>query len=1420
MASLFKPSQEPLRNPGGVRSVRRPDLSSLTAPAEQSGAPLSGGEIDYDELVVLRSWRSYDEAAPGVVKYFMYELAQRNPGEAGFGYFFKAVRMLRLTRVPRYLRNTVGNRGPNAVFEGQRDVLAALREQQVLFTQVIAKSPELPLVFAYGVQAVGATPEAAMAKADESYAILTTLLDGVYQQIEYSPLLMNEGEALARYQAQWNAIAVARGRPMPTGTSLGGAALLDGNRTDVESTNNQLESFIRAMGEKSFMLTLVTVPLAPQQMSAAWRNLTEELSKFRSDQAGSRAISAGAAMPIGLGATLGDGQGNTHTAGMNEGVSSSTNTSNSQSLSNSTTDTFGSSYTGTNTNSFASGVSTSEGFSANQGTSTSQGASVTDTTGVSTSQSTAQSASQTAGINQSQTQGVNSSVNTSQTVGVNQSQSFTESVGINSSVGASQSVTDSVSQTQTSGTNSSIGVNQSTGQTAGSNYSTTNTAGISQNASNTAGVDGSTSSSSTNSTGVSTGNTQSNSSGDTNSTSNGLNANVGVAGVNQSGTAGSTTTSGTGSTNSTTNSTGTTTGSSTGGSYSSTQGAGTNQSTGVTVGGSTSQTNTFGQSATVGTSQSTGVTAGQSVTSGVSATNGTSQSWSAGQTVGQSATVGVGRTDGVSATAGVGSSYSETNGQTNTNGQGTSASRAVGATMGTGTNIGTGVTQGTGTSNVVTNAFSAARGTSESVANTSGVTDTSGTGASQGTNRGVSDSFAAMYSRSATNTGAFGIAPNIGVILSKTTFNEGKRMIADLLQAQTMRYKDGIEGGAFLYQVFLVAPDEQTMRAGAAAMKAAFWGPGSSEMRLPEQFHTAWRFDEAEDKHHAERERLLTHAQAFTSYRRREPIIEQFSPFMYSSYITPGELSALTHPPVSEALGILAVHDSAPVMSLPYDREDRDLYLGRLFHGERGKVINQRFGVDIDEITHTLITGVTGSGKTTALMRLLEQITRVEKEIVLPATPENPYPVSKRVRPSILALDWMRNIRDLASVVEPERFRFYSVSRPELGALRFNPLAIPVEGMTPGEWINRFADLAMGSWGLLDFGRSLVVEFLNDLYQANRLEDVTLRPPVTDSETGVVLRPAVMLPRIARELIPEGGIAIGANGQEVANVFTCPELSRCVSLANLATMVAAKVEALNDPIASRTLGRAYADRIQSLWRRIYAFAPGGQFEQMLGSDPDPVTRRSLGVEDLVDRDKGMVTVVETEGLDVLNRKLVIGSILLAVYSYGLYKGEGTFDHGGTGPGLFVVAEEANELFGASSDPDDAQAAGMRAALWSEVARRSRALGMRLVMITQNPASLPEAITSNTSTVIIHRTYHEPDRKRVFDLLNWSQQIGQQVREWRYIGEMSIGMAIVRLNARNSWLESAPVHLHIDSPDLPRVTDTQLAQAARDAGTAG
>lgn len=1265
--NIFSSGYTNLINPSdNQRTLRRPDLRNIFS--NRLSANPFPGEIDYDDLIIHRSWRSYDEVKPDNVKYFMYELSQRDVGQKLYNPpYYKAIRMLRLTRVPRYLRQASSSSGPNMVFEQMRDVLAALREQGVLFVNMIAKSPQTPLIFAYGVQGIGNTPQEAMRNADEAFAVLEYQIDGTYQQLRHAPITVAEGELLTKNQNDWQHLAMARGRPMPTGGSLGSASLLDGNRTDVESVNNQLESFIRGMSDKSFLLTLITVPLSPAEIASAWRNITQKLTEARSETTGSRTVSAGFSIPMTMGVNQSDAQG-----------SSSTNAT-----------------------SFGTSSSDAQSHSVAQGVTNTLGNSISTTAGHSTSL------------------GDNFSIGQSSSSGVSQSDGVTSTQGSSATnqVGSSSSVAAGSNQAQS--WNNSIGqsLNSTVAQTDSWNQSNTNSASQSVSAGNTNG------------TSASTGN----------SSQTGSSVSGGIPGVAS---------------------------------------GGTTDASGLTTGSGVSNQNSTSISQTGGSSAATGI--------GQSLSNSQSQGLSFGESFGGSA----------------GSSLSATNGVSQSQSLSTSQSVAASHTMGTNQSVSANASQGQSltTGESISQALGKNQSAAQSLSNTTGDTR------QVGSNQGFSDSYAIALTRTVGNSGAMAVAPNFGVAVSRNTFDAAKHYIGDLLEAQMRRYDEGIKSGGFLYQMFLLCPDRETVLGGAGLLKSAFWGAGVSGDPLPQPFHTIVDFDDSE------RRRLITHASALTSYRRREPTIELVEPFFYSSYVTPGEASAFVHPPTVEGPGLMAVVDSMPVTRMPVDRQDKEINIGHIVNGERGIVSNIRFGVDTSELTHTLIAGVTGSGKTTTLMKMLSEVVNVERTIIEPATPDRPFPIQKKVYASVLGLDWMKNMRDLASIPEltaSGRFKFYSLLKPELGKFSWNPLEIPADGMTAAEWLNAQADNFTASFNLGEFGRSLISELLTELYSINRLHDHDLRSEVSDLTTGQIFRKAVVLKAIPKEQIPAQYIQIDPSGNEYVNVFTFPSLSSCVSMADLATLVAERIEKMADPNNKKLFGSEMSNRLQSLWRRMQYFAPGGQYSDMLGSNKDLVNKTTLNVSDLINPDRGFVTILETDGLDLEARRLVLGSLMLAIYRYGLYHGNGVFDHNGKGPGCFIVMEESHELFGETGRNEDAFSSATRTHLYESMFRRVRALGLKLVAVAQQPSALPEAVTANISTVFIHQVSDDNDRKKAFSLLNWLAQIGQQQREWRYLGEMAVGFAMVRLGAKEDYTEASPIQIRTDPPLLSEIDDRTL-----------
>ena len=199
---------------------------------------LSGPE--YDNLVVQRTTHILSPSDSSLVTHLIFALSQRRSGDGAAVHFVKVVRLGVLGEeiVPTN----------QDVVSSQRDMLTALRARGLSCLAVMARLPDQPFLFAWGVEGVASTQEEATRLADAAWDILSTQMLGAHSRF-ILPISVTQLAALDTASETWSQVSMVRGHPDP-------------------STGDQLETFLSAADEE-FVLTLVASPLNSANMALA-----------------------------------------------------------------------------------------------------------------------------------------------------------------------------------------------------------------------------------------------------------------------------------------------------------------------------------------------------------------------------------------------------------------------------------------------------------------------------------------------------------------------------------------------------------------------------------------------------------------------------------------------------------------------------------------------------------------------------------------------------------------------------------------------------------------------------------------------------------------------------------------------------------------------------------------------------------------------------------------------------------------------------------------------------------------------------------------------------------------------------------------------------------------------------------------------
>lgn len=667
------------------------------------------------------------------------------------------------------------------------------------------------------------------------------------------------------------------------------------------------------------------------------------------------------------------------------------------------------------------------------------------------------------------------------------------------------------------------------------------------------------------------------------------------------------------------------------------KGHGTNDSLGTNEGA--------GQTKTLGSSVAEGFSKGDSKGTSDATSNSTAIQKGSSHTVSESKSESIGSSKSTTESWGTGTSHTES--------RGTSTTESVSQSK----------SQSEAQSRSLSNTHSVAKGVSDTVSHGKTVGSSDGWGKSTGQNQGFQGG---IMSGTAGSTG-------IGPSLSWSKTFQWKDIEVDnilqLLEFQRSRLITATNGqGAFFVDFFIATPSEEAKQtAKTVAMAAwvnrdAFVSP-LQVLELPAQ----------EEKH------LLYHMNVFSPCLVKEGIPGQLESYKYSTVLLADEVVAYSHPPRISEGGVYAEVEDMPVLSIPSNRQDGEIYVGKILSGERystetGYETRFPFRIRSDEIMHAFFAGGSRSGKTVTATRVVAEMANHVRR----------GPHKKRMR--IIAMDPKQDWRILAKFIEPERFRFYSLADPDFLPVKLNLCKIP-KNVWPERYMNSVVEIFCRSYGLGERGKQILTRAFFEEYTRVGCFKHDWRIFATDRSADITME-------------------------------------------TIYKNLAKKREEMDDPQGKVKYGNDARDAFTRVLDRMEAYGRKGSIVHSVFCDPN-----GQGIDELLGKDD--VVVLESYGLESTTRSFVFGLITAGIYQYcvhngGFVKPEDQYE-------TVLVIEEANEvLLGQDSASGDSNGGLSGPSEFERIVDQAAGNGLFIWAITQKISMMPTSIIANCGLVFAGR----------------------------------------------------------------------------------
>lgn len=955
------------------------------------------------------------------------------------------------------------------------------------------------------------------------------------------------------------------------------------------------------------------------------------------------------------------------------------------------------------------------------------------------------------GSNTGENFGENWGENQSHSTGSNESfsEGTSHSVGSAHSIGTGSNQGTSSNKGENIGTNVGVNVGQSVGSSYGENSGRSENTSIGE--SSTFG----TSSNTSHSSGTSESFSQGTTSGESFGTSHGV----------SSGTSGSVGTSSSSSTGTSTNhggsySTGTSSGQNSGWS------AGTSQGSNSSLGGSAgadaffvkgsvsySEGNSIGSSSGMSGGQSWGQSSnsGTSWGTGTSASNSqgvsSSQGWSNGVSEGTSHSTSVGTSNshsqGTSESFGTSNGVSQSQGNTYSQGYGTSYGQSstsnIGASKGAsqgasqGASWGTGANQGISASESYSSNESFSSTQSHSVGTS--VSDSNGTSHGVSTGRSVGNSVSG--STTSGTSSSMGMGPNISFGKSFMWEDREVSHILDLLNYSAQRIILASNGAGMWFTDIYIATESEKAATVATGLAMSSWHDKNT-LTSPLQVYKP-----SDD----EKEYLFKHMSVFSPSTKREGVPGQFESYKYSTLLLSEEIAAYSHPPRANIGGIQAAVDDPPVLTIPGDRQNGEIFLGYVGDAEkyskaRGYKSTFKYTLRTDEIHHAYISGASRSGKTVVARRLVaEAYANVRRG-----------ETKKRLR--FLIMDPKQDWRALAKIVPNKNFRFYSLSDPTYHPIKMNLLKIP-QGVYTERYADKLREIFIRSYGLGDRGFQILGKAIRAVYKNAGCFDDNVKFNKKDAITGL---------------------------------YPATERSKYITLEDVCKQLEAEIETSKQRDKQEAVQRIL-DRMES-------------FNEPMSSIYTVFCNRGeegMGIDDLLGADD--VIVLESYGMDTKTSAFIFGLITSGVYQYavsngGFVKPENQYE-------TVLVIEEANQVL-ISEEQDNLGGANP----FEVILDQSAGYGLFIWTLTQKISDMPRSVLANSAIKIIGRQDDEDDIKKSIVQIGKDAMIADRVfKNW--FPDQPTGWFIIKSSRNRDFTKNAPIHVLVEYLDIEPPTDDEL-----------